>query len=180
MSDLPPVFDELYTCSRCGLDYESVTVGGAVRLVDAVVAELPGILGQLPTGALRRRPTPMEWSPIEYACHVRDVLAANTVRLHRGLHEDVPALAPLYADLRATRFDYRAASIEAVVEGLRAHAKGFAAEVAAVPTPDWERQVMRRDGSRAQVRTLRWLARQAAHESVHHRNDIVRAGSDDA
>lgn len=39
---------------------------------------------------------------------------------------------------------------------------------------------MRRDGSRAQVRTLRWLARQAAHESVHHRNDIVRAGSDDA
>ncbi|MDQ2756174.1 MAG: DinB family protein [Actinomycetota bacterium] len=179
MSELPPVYDELYTCSRCGLDYQAVTVGGAVRLVDAVVAELPGILGQLPPGVLRRRPSPLEWSPIEYACHVRDVLAATMVRLHRGLREDTPAFDPLYAELRATRFGYRDASVVAVVDGLRSHARGFAAEVADVPVEAWERQVMRRDGSRAEVRTLRYLARQAAHEAVHHRNDIVRAGADE-
>lgn len=180
MSDLPHVFDELYTCSRCGLDYEAVTVGGAVRLVDAVVAELPGILRQLPSGVLRRRPSPVEWAPVEYACHVRDVLATYTLRLHRGVSEDSPTLEPLYGELRATRFGYLHASVETVVEGLRAHAQGFAAEVTAVAAPDWERQVIRRDGSRAEIRTLRWLARQTAHEAVHHRNDIVRSGADNS
>ncbi|GAA1877002.1 DinB family protein [Lapillicoccus jejuensis] len=177
MSDLPPWFDELYVCSGCGLDYASVSVDGAVRLVDAVVAELPGVLRGVDAEALRARPTPLEWAPIEIACHVRDVLAAFTVRLHRGLAEDAPILDPLYGDLRAARFGYRDASLDAVVEGVRANGRGFAAEVAAVPTDAWEREVSRRNGLHQEVRSLRWLVRQAAHESVHHRNEIVRASA---
>lgn len=175
MSDLPPLFAEHYTCDGCGLAYDAVTVDGGVRLVDAVVAELPGILAGMDRTRLRRRSSPDEWSPIEYACHVRDVLASSTVRLHRGLTEDGPAVEPLYAGLRAERFGYSWASVDSVVEGLRAHARGFADEAAQVPPDAWDRTVSRRPD---EVRTLRWLVRQAAHECVHHRDDIVRLSRD--
>ena len=174
MSDLPPLFAELYTCEGCGLAYDAVTIEGAVRLVDAVVGELPGLLAGLDDLTLRRRWQRDEWSPIEYACHVRDVLAAFTLRLHRGVVEDRPTIDPMYAVLRAERFDYAEASVEAVVEELRALSRGFAAEVAVVPAEAWGREIVRVNGGVEEVRTLRWVVRQAAHEAVHHRDDIVR------
>jgi len=44
-------------------------------------------------------------------------------------------------------------------------------EVRSVPDDAWNRVVVRRP---EEVRTVRWLVRQAAHECVHHLGDVRR------
>jgi len=39
---------------------------------------------------VRKRPSPRAWSPLEYACHVRDVFRLYDQRLQRMLLEDAP------------------------------------------------------------------------------------------
>jgi hypothetical protein len=85
-------------CSECGYVYGRLaaadfpdalrSVGGRYRsaLVDA---SQPGAL-------LRARPKPDVWSPLEYACHVRDVLLTQRERVLLALVEDQPTFAPMY------------------------------------------------------------------------------------
>ena len=103
--------------------------------------------------------------PVEYACHVRDVLLTFAVRIHRGVREDRPVLDPMYADWRAERFGYAATRLDVLLVELSSAAQGFADEVRAVPDDAWDRTVVRRP---EEERTVRWLVRQAAHECVHH------------
>ena len=120
-----------------------------------------------PGGCARRSP---RWCAAEYLCHVRDVFATFTIRLHRARTEDDPALESMLNDLRARRFDYRAAALDPVLDQLDAHARGFLAELDRVGDDDWLRPVHRYPGEH---RSLRWLARQAAHEGRHHLLDIT-------
>jgi hypothetical protein len=168
---LPPLFDERHVCRSCDLRYDEISVPSALGLVDGVVAQRSGLLPGVPDDVLRRRPPTGGWSAVEYAGHVRDVLLTFTVRVHRGVVEDRPALDPMYGDWRAERFRYQDAPLADVLAGMRVAADGFAAEVAEVPGEAWDREVTRRP---AEVRTVRWLVRQAAHEAVHHQDDIRR------
>ena len=86
------------------------------------------------------------WSPVEYACHVRDVLLTFAVRIHRGVLEDRPVLDPMYADWRADRFGYAATRVDVLQAELAAARRGFADEVLAVPGDAWDRTVTRRPG----------------------------------
>jgi len=102
---------------------------------------------------------------------VRDVLWVFAVRLHRGVHEDRPALDPMYNDWRAERFGYARVRVDVLLAELRAATEGFVEEVRSVPDDAWNRVVVRRP---EEVRTVRWLVRQAAHECVHHLGDVRR------
>jgi hypothetical protein len=168
---LPPLFGEDHVCGSCSLAYADLSVPVALELVHEVVDDLAEWLPGVPDPVLRRRATPSSWSPLEYACHLRDVLLTFAGRVHRGVVEDRPALDPMYADWRAERFAYNAGSVTEVLTGMRVAAEGFAAEVADVPDDAWGRTVTRRP---TELRTVRWLVRQAAHEAVHHRDDIRR------
>jgi len=168
---LPPLFGEQHVCGACGLVYSELPVASALGLVAGVVVELSTLLPSVPEAVLRRRLRAGEWSALEYACHVRDVLLTFAVRVHRGVVEDRPALDPMYADWRSERFGYNAAAVADVVSGMRVAADGFVAEVNAVPEDAWDREVTRRA---TEPRTVRWLVRQAAHEAIHHRDDIRR------
>ena len=168
---LPPLFGEEHVCVGCGVAYGELPVASALALVAGVVVELGALLPGVPVDVLRRRLHPEEWSALEYAGHIRDVLYTFAVRIHRGVVEDRPALDPMYADWRAERFAYNSAVVADVVSGLRSAADGFVAEVRAVPEDAWERMVTRRT---SEPRTVRWLVRQAAHEAIHHRDDIRR------
>ena len=172
MSDLPPLFSEEYACETCRLAYSGLDVDRCLSLVAESTASLVELLPTLGDQTLRGRPLPEMWSPVEYACHVRDVLLTFAVRVHRGVVEDRPALDPMYADWRAERFGYAATRLDVLLAELTSAAAGFAAEVRSVPDDAWERLVVRRP---EEVRTVRWLVRQAAHECVHHLAD-VRAG----
>ena len=57
--------------------------------------------------ALLRRPAPDVWSPLEYACHVRDVLWAQRDRVYLALVEDRPSGLTLSALPAAGPFDFQ-------------------------------------------------------------------------
>jgi len=169
MSDLPPLFGEDHVCATCGLAYRELSVDRCLTLVGDSVGALTRLVSALDDEALRRRPRPAVWSPVEYACHVRDVLLTFAVRIHRGVLEDRPVLDPMYADWRAARFGYAATRVDVLQAELAAARRGFADEVRAVPGDAWDRTVTRRPD---EIRTVRWLVRQAAHECVHHLADV--------
>jgi DinB family protein len=125
----------------------------------------------VPEAHRRIRPDPATWSVVEYACHVRDVFASFTIRLHRISTEDTPALEPMFADLRAVRFRYNDSDLDAVLAELDAYVAGFLDEIAT--TTDWDRTATRRPG---EVRTARWLVRHGLHEGRHHTRDIAAVG----
>ena len=171
MAALPPLFGEEYVCEACGIAYAELSVDRCVTLVRGSVDALRTLLPTDDDRSLRGRPLPGSWSPVEYACHVRDVLCVYAVRVHRGVHEDRPALDPMYNDWRAERFSYDRARIDVLLPELGTAMEGFVAEVRSVPEDAWNRTVARRPD---EVRTVRWLVRQAAHECVHHLADVRR------
>jgi hypothetical protein len=125
---------------------------------------------EIPDPQLRRRPDPETWSVLEYVCHLRDVYAATAIRLYRTRTEDRPALEPVFNDLRTARFHYNNRHLAAVLDELADNVGGLRAEVDRVPDGGWDREATRRPD---ELRTARWLVRQAMHEGTHHLRDIA-------
>jgi hypothetical protein len=167
---LPPLAEEDHVCRECAIDYPQVSPEQAV----AAIAAQPGQVGSavlgIPDQQLRQRPNPETWSILEYVCHLRDVYAATAIRLYRTRTEDRPALEPVFNDLRATGFHYNSRNLPAVLDEMADNVDGIRAEVDRVPDGGWDRQATRRPD---EVRTARWLLRQAMHEGSHHLGDIA-------
>jgi uncharacterized damage-inducible protein DinB len=170
-SPLAPLADEEYVCHTCGVAYAQVSIEHAVEVIGAVPAEVRAAVSATPPDDRRRRPVAGAWSVAEYVCHLRDVYATYTIRLHRTRTEDEPLLEPMLNDLRARRFRYNEHDVDAVLVELAATAAGFCEEVARTGTDQWGRTAARLPGER---RTARWLVRQAMHEGRHHLLDIRR------
>jgi DinB family protein len=168
---LPPLAGEHHTCPECGMSYADTALPAAVPALRAAAAQVRAAALAVRPEYRRVRPEPATWSIVEYTCHVRDVFATFTIRLHRTSTEDAPALEPLFADLRAERFRYNEHNLDAVLDELDAHIAGFLEEIAA--TTEWDRVASRRP---EEVRTARWLVRHALHEARHHSQDIAAVG----
>jgi hypothetical protein len=168
---LPPLAGEDHVCADCPMSYAGTGLEAALQALRAVPSDVRAAALTVPDERLRVRPEPTTWSVVEYACHVRDVFASFTIRLHRISTEDVPALEPMFADLRAERFRYNEADLGAVLAELDVHVAGFLDEIAV--TTDWDRTATRRPG---ELRTARWLVRHGLHEGRHHTRDISAVG----
>ena len=166
----PPLPSETHVCEDCGFDYASVAVDEACEEILALPSRVRDAALAVPARLRRLRPSPETWSVVGYACHLRDVYAVSTIRLHRARTEDQPALEPMLNDLRALRFRYDERDLAAVLDELAATATGFCEEVEAVPGDQWDRRVTRLPG---ESRTARWLVRHALHEGRHHLRDIT-------
>jgi len=174
---VPPLQAEDHVCAACQVAYAEVTVEQAVEQIasvpDDVRTAVAAIDEDARPGVLRQRPEPTTWSVTEYACHLRDVYVAYTIRLHRARTEDRPVLEPMLNDLRVRRFRYNERDLVAVLDELAAAAAGFCEEVRRNRDEQWDRTVTRLPG---EERTARWLVRQALHEGLHHLADIRRVG----
>ncbi len=170
---LPPLAGEDHVCDLCGLSYPQLSIAHATDFIRSVPRSARQAVAATPSSARRLRPAPDAWSVTEYVCHLRDVYATYTVRLHRVRTEDWPALEPMLNDLRVRRFRYNERDIEAVLDELAATAAGFCEEVGHTRPDEWERLGSRLPGEQ---RTARWLVRQAMHEGQHHLADIRRTG----
>ncbi len=168
---LPPLAAEDHVCEVCQLSYQQVSVEHAVKMIASVPIAVRQAVAAVPTGACRQRPASDVWSVTEYVCHLRDVYATYTIRLHRVRTEHRPALEPMLNDLRAHRFGYNNYDVDAVLGELAATAAGFCDEVDRTRLHDWDRVATRLAGEQ---RTARWLVRQAMHEGQHHLDDIRR------
>src|SRR5439155_9766655 len=139
---LPPLASEDHVCVDCPMSYADTDLGSAVPALREVPADVAAAALSVPDPRRRVRPHPATWSVVEYACHVRDVFASFTIRLHRISTEDRPALEPMFGDLRAVRFRYNEADLGAVLAELDAYVVGFLDEIA--ETTDWDRTATRR------------------------------------
>ncbi len=139
--------------------------------------DLPGLLRDttetwsqvLRLAAVRERPDASTWSPLEYACHVRDVHQVFAERLTLMLTEDAPAFANWDQDATALESDY-AAQDPAEVDIALIEAAGTVAGLYATVTDETAgRTGIRSDGSEFTITTL---ARYHLHDIVHHLHDV--------
>ena len=122
---------------------------------------------------LRTRPGPDVWSPVEYACHVRDVLLAQRERLLQALVEEEPGFVPIYRDRRPKLAGYGDELPEQVAAEI-GFAAGLVARVFGRLDPAAWRRTCVYNFPEPSVRTLLWLAQHTLHEGEHHLLDIER------
>ncbi len=160
-------------CEECGFVYGSVTR-------DEVPARLRGLGDRFRATVtaradIRRRPAPEVWSPLEYACHVRDMLRIQRERLAAALAADQPAFAPMRRDERAVEERYNEQDVDVVLADLAAAAEALAGAVAALGPEQWLRTGVY-PWPAPRVRTLEWVAQHSIHDGEHHLLDIARQG----
>lgn len=115
------------------------------------------------------RPDPQVWSPLEYACHVRDVFAVFDTRVRLMLAQDAPTFANWDQDATAVAERYGEQVPADVADGLTAAAERVADAFAGVPEDGWGRTGLRSNGSRFTVDSI---GRYFAHDVVHHLHDV--------
>lgn len=153
-------------CPECGFDASSVSFEDVSMLVRDNARQWPAVLER--TDA-RDRPRANRWSPLEYACHVRDVFRLFDIRLHRMLEESDPAFANWDQDDSAVADRYSEQDPAAVGRELVEAGDQIADTLAAVTADQRGRTGTRSDGARFTVETF---ARYLIHDPVHHLWDV--------
>jgi hypothetical protein len=159
-------------CDECGFDARAFPrehVGALVR------EQVPHWQSVLRRPGVSTRSRPDRWSPLEYACHVRDVFRVYDGRLARMLAEDGPAYANWDQDATAAAERYGEQDPETVAGELAAIASVLADRFDSVTTDaQWRRSGYRSDGAAFTVETF---ARYFVHDLVHHVWDVGATGS---
>lgn len=156
-------------CPECGFDSRSVTRDEVPGLIRDNTSKWSQPLSQPTSGD---RPAPGVWSPVEYACHVRDVHVLFRQRLMLMLTEDDPQFANWNQDDAAVEHRYREQSASGVLPELQANAEHIARDFAAVSGDQWGRTGRRSDGA---IFTVDTFARYYLHDIVHHIYDVTGA-----
>jgi hypothetical protein len=115
------------------------------------------------------RPAGNVWSPLEYACHVRDVHRIFAGRLTRMLTEDGPAFENWDQDATAEEQGYGGQDPATVADELVEAADRVADVYAGVTGERWNRTGRRSDGT---VFSVDGLGRYHLHDVEHHVVDV--------
>jgi len=160
------VLDE--RCHECGFETRSPSRSQLAPLTEDLT--LRWVDAMRSTDLPRVRPAPAVWSPLEYACHVRDLFALASVRVVLMLSEDGPRFANWDQDEAALADDYSSQDPAFVREQLESTGREFAAVVAAVPPDAWGRTGLRGDGA---AFTVESFVRYLLHDPAHHLTDVT-------
>ena len=155
-------------CPECGFDTRDFPRSQVSALLRSNAGSWREVLA---SPDVRVRPRPDVWSPLEYACHVRDVHRLYAYRLDLMLTEDGPAFANWDQDETALARDYGAQDPAVVAEDLAQAAEALAAAFDAVQGAQWERTGDRSDGAHFTVESF---ARYMVHDPIHHLYDVTR------
>jgi hypothetical protein len=158
-------------CAGCGFEYDLGDAPRAGLDILTGVAELAELLGS--ARDVRERPDPATWSPIEYGCHVRDVLLVQRERVLAALITERPSCDPMHRDERAEYDGYAEQAPDRVARQLDEAAYLFANVLAHLAPRDWDRVLMYNYPARFE-RSLRWVAVHTVHEVRHHLLDVRR------
>jgi hypothetical protein len=155
-------------CPQCGFVAPAVDVADLPDLLRRNASEWTTVLARRD---VRERPEPATWSPLEYACHVRDVHRVFGGRFALVLAEDDPQFANWDQDQAAVDGRYADDDPADVGPQLVAGAEAVADQLIGVPDAAWDRPGRRSNGS---AFTLGSLARYYLHDVVHHLWDVRR------
>ncbi len=153
-------------CPDCGFDPSEVDPVGLPALIGIALSEWAQVLAG-PDATVR--PAPQTWSPLEYACHVRDVLGVFTDRVRLMLQHDAPTFANWDQDETALSERYWQQDPARVSAQIAAAGEGAAVAFGAVRGEQWQRTGIRSNGSQFTVATL---GEYFLHDLVHHQWDV--------
>lgn len=158
-------------CLDCGFDAGSVAIDELADRVRQVGAAWPELLAR---DDATLRPTGDQWSALEYACHVRDVLRLFDARLGRMLAEDGPTFANWDQDVTALEQRYDLQDPAVVAAEVVAAAEANAARWDTVTPAVYGRTGFRSDGA---AFTVASFGRYFLHDPVHHLDDVARGNA---
>jgi hypothetical protein len=158
-------------CAECGFSYDLDAVPAASRTVRDRAADIAVILRN--TGIdLRSRPEPDVWSPLEYACHVRDLLLVQRERILSARRLDGFVCESMGRE--RVEFDGWAAQEPGDVARQLADAALMLANVLdRLDAQAWKRELVYPYPEPA-TRAISWVALHTVHEAHHHHVDIRR------
>lgn len=164
-------------CAECGFEYDLSKASQAGQSIVEGVAEFAVILRARDVD-VAARPQPSTWSPLEYGCHLRDVLLVQRERMLAARRTDRPSLDPMGRDERVDHDGYAEQDPDDVARQLTDAARMFANVLSRLDPihlgPDqWDRSVMYNYPTRSE-RSLRWVAIHTVHEVHHHLLDVRR------
>lgn len=160
-------------CEECGYAYDLAAAARAGDEIEVGVAELAELLTTTSPRTLAQRTEPQRWSPLEYACHVRDVLLTQRERVLLARRADIPSVVPMGRDERVVHEGYAEQDPIEVAEELTMTARLLANVLRRLDTSDWELRLIYNWPQRTE-RTLRWVAANALHDVRHHLLDVHR------
>jgi hypothetical protein len=167
-----PNLRRMERCDECGYEYDEGAAGDAATEIIAGVADLVTIMRDERADLTSRR-EPTVWSPLEYGCHVRDVLLVQRERVLAARRMERPEFEPMGRDERVEHDGYADQDPADVARQLGDAAKLFANVLRRLKGSDWDRTVIYNYPVRAE-RSLRWVAVHALHEVRHHLLDVRR------
>jgi hypothetical protein len=156
-------------CPECGFDASTFPAALVAGLLRSNAAAWVQLLSDRPEN-LRRRPSGDRWSPLEYACHVRDVCLLYDERLDLMLSQADPLYANWDQDATAAADGYNGQDPAAVALDLRTAALRLAGAFDQVTGAQWQRTGRRSDGAEFTVDTF---SRYLVHDPVHHLFDVT-------
>jgi hypothetical protein len=154
-------------CPECGFDSSTFPREDVGAMVRGNAAAWQEVLGRPDA---RTRPDESTWSPLEYACHVRDVFRLYDERLGLMLASDDPLYPNWDQDATAVADRYGEQDPRVVAAELRSAAEFVAAHFDALRAEDWRRTGRRSDGASFTVESF---ARYFVHDWVHHLWDVT-------
>jgi hypothetical protein len=153
-------------CPECG--YDATTVDDIPGRTRAAVAVLQAALAGSDAA---NRPSADVWSPLEYACHVRDVCIVFGTRLAAMRGSDDPLFADWDQDETARADQYWTQDPVAVSGELGLEGDRIASDFASVRPDELDRPGRRSNGSQFTVGTL---GKYFLHDLEHHAHDVSR------
>jgi len=155
-------------CPECGFDTKGFPAKAVPGMIMANAAAWQAALDG--ASDVRARPELGKWSPLEYACHVRDVFRLFDQRLELMLSQDDPQFPNWDQDETAVADRYGEQDPAEVAAALRRAAFAIAGRFETVTGDQWRRTGGRSDGARFTVDTF---ARYLVHDPVHHLYDVT-------
>ena len=153
-------------CGECGFEASTVTPSTVPGSVESMLPRWRAVLRR-PDAA--ERPDDSTWSPLEYACHVRDVFSLFDRRLNLMLTDDHAKFENWDQDRTAVESDYAGSDPAVVSAELTAEGEQVASSFAQVKESQWGRTGLRSNGSEFTVLTL---AQYFLHDVTHHLVDV--------
>lgn len=161
-------FDD--TCAKCGFTYAI----GRAEITPWMRSDARAFVDKVARfddEAVRKRPAPEVWSPLEYACHVRDMLGVQTERVHVAQREVDPVFVPMGREERVVEHRYNEQDPAEVAAALLASADALTAFLDGLDDAGWMRTGLYNYPEPA-LRTVEWIAIHTTHELLHHRGDL--------
>jgi len=161
-----------YHCDECDFEYDLGLAPSAAGSIVVGAADVVALLAEDGLD-LSTRSEPAIWSPLEYACHMRDVLIVQRERVLLARREDRPAAEPMGRDERVEHDGYADQDPLDVARQLMDAAELFGNVLSRLGDQDWDRTIIYNYPAERE-RTLRWVAVHTVHEVRHHLGDIRR------